>query len=192
MAKRTERKDEEKVKNRVKTRNISKALTTSRVYPTESEILLRKAFEELHFPVITDNVYCFKCGNHYPADKPPDNCYICGITWKEGDSALPDIILKWYRWNSIADKMDITTGVIRVDGYEMHTRNRKRINKDYWQVQSFRDHKIRVFIVYNHEIEDPKERLAFARRVIGYMEGDDALYEEYYRSKEMKERVKRI
>src|SRR5437016_8858283 len=145
--------------------------------PTETEILLRQTFFDLGFPVITDHLFCFHCGNHYSTAGMgftlPDSCRFCHKTWDVGEVAYPDVIIEWHSWNANKNRIDTTRGIVRVDGYELHHRSKQAINRDFFQVQNFRKHDIRVFIVYNTELSTQEERTEFARRVITMMQASE-------------------
>jgi hypothetical protein len=163
--------------------------------PTDYEVLLRQAFGELGHQVITDQVFCFKCGQHYSIHgltSRPERCYLCTSKWDKGDVAYPDIMLEWYRWDEIHGVMTKWEGAVRVDGYDLHNRSRKAINHDYHQVQDLLNLGIRVFIVYNFEVEDKEKRKEVAKKIMLLMMADKKTYEEYTKSKEFTERVRKI
>lgn len=162
---------------------------------TEYEILLRKEFAALGVQVITDQVFCFKCGQHYSIhglSQRPERCYQCTSKWEKGDVAYPDLMLQWHRWDEIHGVMNSWEGAIRVDGYELHNRSRKAINHDYHQVQDFLKLGVRVFIVYNFEVEDDLKRQKRAEKIMLLMQADQKTYDEYTKSKEFAERVRKV
>lgn len=114
------------------------------------------------------------------------------MKWEKGDVAFPDLMLQWFRWDEIHGKMDKWEGAIRVDGYELHNRSRKAINHDYHQVQDFLKLGIRVFIVYNFEVENPEKRKDVVKRILSLMQAEKKTYDEYTMSKDFQERVRKV
>lgn len=162
--------------------------------PTKSELLLRTAFEEIKVPVLTDQVYCFLCDNHFSwvSDKSlPSFCNVCGRYWNKGEVAYPDMVIRWY-FMGLTGGLQTRQGIIRVDG-GVHQK-RRQANHDYWQVKDFRQRGWRVFIILNEELskKEPEKNKEIAHKISDMMSWSDEKYQAWFDSPEMQERVRKI
>jgi hypothetical protein len=106
---------------------------------------MERAFDKLHIPYLTNQIYCFACRQYYKWTNRinPEWCPLGKHKWTElGMFARPDFLLLGN---------DDYLGVVRVDG-AIHD-NKKHIISDAWQVKRFHECNIRVFIVRNEHID---------------------------------------
>lgn len=105
----------------------------------------------------------------------------------KGSIAKPDILVMAFHetdfWRPVA------MGVVRVDG-GIHTKNRRHIMWDYHQTERLREFGFKVFIVKNEELVSELTNNAIAFYILSMMH-DDNLYQQYMRSGDVMERVRR-
>ena len=112
---------------------------------TDYEVLFQKGLDQLQVKYQINKIYCFKCQKvfNWTRSAMPEKCGIGRHQWTEpGQFARPDFL--------IYSNDDEPVGVVRIDG-PVHDRVRQKA-KDKFQVKSFLDSGIKVFIVRNEHL----------------------------------------
>lgn len=169
------------------------------VIVTPWENLFVSAFEKEGINILQQQLFCFHCRNfmRWEHNDKPEYCPTCRHTLDTGEFARPDIVMdlasdmRWaqHGWGTKFYRY----GVVRVDGKEIHLKNRKHMMHDYHQFTKFwSECQIPVFIVYNHELKkcDPWVHTAMARYFFSCLQNPE-MYERYLRQGSIIERTMR-
>lgn len=167
------------------------------VIVTAFENKLNSAFRAEGLITLQQQLFCFHCREFYTFEHndKPENCLKCGATLDTGEFARPDIVIVWMRttFDRLLDSAPVFNyAVVRVDGRDLHRKNRKHIMYDHHQFTKFREADIPVFIVYNDELDDsdPWVWTAMARYFFECMKNPE-MYKRYLAQKSIIERTKR-
>ena len=131
---------------------------------TKQEMKVRKAYYAAcpAGSLLAEEVYCFKCDSYWISDfERPDACAKCGIVYSDyGEYCKPDILLM----TPTQQGKDVL-GVVRIDDENLHKKNKKHRMHDYNQTELLEKRGVKVFILYNEEVDDyyPWRLYAIAR-----------------------------
>lgn len=168
-----------------------------RVITPEEEYVV-KLFRELGITVRQRQIFCFLCRNFWESDNErPEACPKCGEVYNNyAQYAKPDIVITETRLRPTCRGFpvhDSIHAVVRVGDENLHKKNKKHINHDYFQYRDFLEAGIKVFDVWNEELKvTPVWMVKCVLKFFQWCLLDDSMYRFYLEDTDIKSRFRKI
>lgn len=162
---------------------------------TPEEMYVIKLFRELGIPVLQKQVFCFLCRSFWESDNErPEACLKCGKIYNDyGQYSKPDIVMVLRDPKDVGGAPESAYGVVRVGSENLHKKNKKHTNHDYFQYRDFLEAGIKVFDIWNDELKVmPVWATKCVLKFFQWCVLDDSMYRLYTSDADIKNRFRKI